>query len=165
MSTLTHPFNIFLERIMIAALEDHEGIASTGGRTTTNLRFADSDGLARDEEELAKLVERLDKVVTSYGMENSDEKTELMTNSTSGINTEIKVNGQKLETFTSLKFLGSVIADKGSKPEVLSGIAETTATLKRLKPVWNDRSISLSSRIRLMCSFVTSIFRHACESW
>ena len=76
MSTLTHPFNIFLERIMIAALEDHEGIASTGGRTTTNLRFADSDGLARDEEELAKLVERLDKVVTAYGMENSDEKTQ-----------------------------------------------------------------------------------------
>ena len=125
----------------------------------------DSDGLARDEEELAKLVERLDKVVTSYGMENSDEKTELMTNSTSGINTEIKVNGQKLETFTSLKFLGSVIADKGSKPEVLSVIAETTATLKRLKPVWNDRSISLSSMIRLMRSFVTSIFLHACESW
>ena len=76
MSTLTHPFNIFLERIMIDALEDHEGIASTGGRTTTNLRFADSDGLARDEEELAKLVERLDKVVTAYGMENSDEKTQ-----------------------------------------------------------------------------------------
>ena len=125
----------------------------------------DSDGLARDEEELAKLVERLDKVVTSYGMENSDEKTELMTNSTSGINTEIKVNGQKFETFTSLKFLGSVIADKGSKPEVLSGIAETTATLKRLKPVWNDRSISLSSMIRLMRSLVASIFLYAYESW
>ena len=64
-----------------------------------------------------------------------------------------------------MKFLGSVIADKGSKPEVLSGIAETTATLKRLKPVWNDRSISLSSKIRLMRSLVTSIFFNACESW
>ena len=34
-----------------------------------------------------------------------------------------------------------------------------------LKPVWNDRSISLSSKIRPMRSFVTYIFLYACESW
>ena len=34
-------FNIFLERIMTDALEDHEGTVSFGGRTITNLRFAD----------------------------------------------------------------------------------------------------------------------------
>ena len=51
-------FNIFLERIMTDALEDHEGTVSIGGRTTTNLRFADDiDGLAGEEEELANLVE------------------------------------------------------------------------------------------------------------
>ena len=33
---------------------------------------------------------------------------------------------------------------------MLSRIAQTTAALTRLKPVWNDRSISLSSKIRLM---------------
>ena len=48
-------------------------------------------------------------------MEISAEKTKLMTNNTSGINTtEIKVNGQKLETVTSFKYLGSVISDEGS---------------------------------------------------
>ena len=47
-------FNIFLERIMTDALEDHEGTVSIGGRTITNLRFADDiDGLAGEEEELA----------------------------------------------------------------------------------------------------------------
>ena len=88
-----------------------------------------------------------------------------MTNNTNGFNTEIKVNGQKFETVTSFKYLGSVITDEGSKPEILSRIAQTTAALTRLKPVWNDRSISLSSKIRLMCSLVTSIFLYACESW
>ena len=34
-----------------------------------------------------------------------------------------------------------------------------------MKPVWNGRSISLSSKIRLMRSLVTSIFLYACESW
>ena len=66
-------------------------------------------------------------------MEISAEKTKLMTNNTSGINTEIKVNGQKLETVTSFKYLGSVITDLGSKPEMLSRIAQTTAALTRLK--------------------------------
>ena len=133
-------FNIFLERIMTDALEDHEGTVSIGGRTITNLRFADDiDGLAGEEEELANLVERLDKASTAYGMEISAEKTKLMTNNTSGINTEIKVNGQKLETVTSFKYLGSVITDEGSKPEILSRIAQTTAALTRLKPVWMTR--------------------------
>ena len=88
-----------------------------------------------------------------------------MTNNTSGINTEIIVNGQRLETVTSFKCLGSVITDEGSKPEILSRIAQTTAALTRLKPVLNDRSIYLSSKIRLMRSLVTFIFLYACESW
>ena len=67
---------------MIDALEDHEGTVSIGGKTITNLRFADDiDGLAGEEEELAKLIERLDKASISA------EKTKLMTNNTSGINT------------------------------------------------------------------------------
>ena len=81
-------------------------------------------GSAGDEEELANLAERLDKASTAYGMEFSAEKTKLMTNNTSGINTEIKVNGQKLETVTSFKYLGSVITGEGSEPEILSRIAQ-----------------------------------------
>ena len=39
---------------MTDALEDHAGTVRIGGRTITNLRFADDiDGLAGEEEELA----------------------------------------------------------------------------------------------------------------
>ena len=41
-------------------------------------------------------------------METSAAKTKLMTNNTSGINTKIKVNGQRLEKVTSFKYLGSL---------------------------------------------------------
>ena len=98
-------------------------------------------------------------------MEISAEKTKLMTNNTSGINTQIKVNGQKLETVTSFKCLDSVITEEGSKPGILPRIAQATAALTRLKPVWNDRSTSLNSKMRLMRFLVTSIFLYACESW
>ena len=83
-------------------------------------------------------------------MEISTDKTKLMTNNTSGINAEIKMNKQRLETVTSFKYLGSVITDEGSKLEIHSRIAQTATALPRLKPVCNDRSISLSSKIRLV---------------
>ena len=96
-----------------------DDVSSIEGRAITNLRFADDiDGLA-GEEELAKLVECLEKASTAYGVEISAEKTKLITNNTSGINTEIKVNGLKIETVKSFKYLGSVKTDDGSKPEIL----------------------------------------------
>ena len=61
---------------MTGALEDHESTISIGGRTVTTLRFADDvNGLAGEEEELAKSVERLDTTSTAYGIEISAEKT------------------------------------------------------------------------------------------
>ena len=80
-------------------------------------------------------------------MEISAKRTKLMTNNANGMNTEIKVNRQKRETITSFKYLGSVINAESSKPEILSKMAQTTAALTRQKPVWNDKSISLSSKI------------------
>ena len=62
-------------------------------------------------------------------MEISAEKTKLITNNSNGNSTEIKVNGQKLETVTSFKYLGPVITDEGSKPEILRRIAQTSAAL------------------------------------
>ena len=58
-------FNIFLERIMTDALEEHDGKVSVGGRNITNLQFTDDiDALAEEEQELEALVESLDKTCT-----------------------------------------------------------------------------------------------------
>ena len=158
-------FNIFLKRIMSDALEEHDGKVSIGGRNITNLLFADEDALAEEEQELEVLVESLYKTCTRYKMEISAEKTKLMINSANGIQREIKVKGQKLGTVTSFKYLGAVVPDDGSKPEVLSRIAQATAALTKLKPIWRDNNISLGSKVKLMRSLAISIFLYACESW
>ena len=98
-------------------------------------------------------------------MEISAEKTELMTNSTNDIQREIKVKGQKLGTVTSFNYLGAVVSDDGSKPEILSRIAQATAALTKLNAIWRDNNRSLGSKVKLMCSLVISTFLYACESW
>ena len=164
---LSPTLNIFLERIMSNGLEEHEhdGKVSIGGRNITNLRFADDiDALAEEEQELEALVESLDKTCTRYKLEVSAEKTKLMTNSANGIQREIKVKRQKLGTVTSFKYLGAVVSDDGSKPEVLSRIVQPLAVLTKLKPIWRHNDICLGSKVKLMRSLVISIFLYACES-
>ena len=62
-------------------------------------------------------------------------------------------------------YYGAVVSDDGSKSEVLSGIAQATAALTKLKPIWRDNNISLGSKVKLMHSLVISIFLYASESW
>ncbi|MEW8547048.1 MAG: hypothetical protein AB2693_26330 [Candidatus Thiodiazotropha sp.] len=88
-----------------------------------------------------------------------------MTNSANRIQREINVERQLLGTVTSFKYLGAIASDEGSKPEVLSRIAQATAALTKLKPKWRDNNISLGSKVKLKRSLVIFIFLYACESW
>ena len=117
-----HPSSstFFLQRIMSDALEEHDEKISIGGRTITNLRFADGiDALAEEDQKLEALFEGLDKTCTRYKMEIIAEKTELITSSANGIQVEIKVNGQILGTVTNFKYLGAIVSDEGSQRDVL----------------------------------------------
>ena len=91
-------------------------------------------------------------------MEISAEKTKLMTNSTDGIQREIKVKGQTLGIVTSFKYLGAIVSDDGSKPEVLSRITQATAALTKLKPIWRDNNISLGSKVKLISPLLFPYF-------
>ena len=54
---LVKVINIFLERIMTDALEEHDGKASIGGRNITNLRFVDAvDALPEETQGLETLL-------------------------------------------------------------------------------------------------------------
>ena len=86
-------------------------------------------------------------------------------NNTNGISTDITIDNKKLETVCSLKYLGAIVSDEGSKPEVLSRTAQSTTAVTKIKVIWNDRNIAISSKIRLMRFLAMSIFLYACETW
>ena len=133
---------------MCEALDDHEGSVSIVGRLITNFRFADDIVVnTEDEEEAVVLVDRLDTTSTRYKREIGPDKTKVMTNNPNGFQRQIKIKGQRLEEVENFKYLGAVISNEGSKPEILSRIAQTTAALSRLKIIWRDKNISLQLRL------------------
>ena len=69
--------------------------------------------MAEEEQELEALVESPNKFCMRYKMENSAEKTRLMTNSSDGIQRDTMVKRQKLGTITNIKYLGTVVSDDG----------------------------------------------------
>ena len=158
-------FNIFPERIMCEALGDHEGSVSIGGRLITNFRFADDIVVnAEEEEEAGLLVDRRDTTTTRYKMELGPNKTKVMTNSPNSFQRENKIKGQRLEEVENVKYLGAIISNEESKPEILSRIAQTTAALSRLTNIWRGKNSSLASKVKLMRRLILATFLYACES-
>ena len=126
---------------MCEALDDHEGSVSIGKRLITNFRFADDIVVnAEEEEEAGVMVDRLDRTTTRYKMEIGPDKTKVMTNNPNGFQREIKIKGQRLEEVEIFKYLGAIISNDGSKPEVLS-------------------------KVKLMRTLILSTFLYAYESW
>ena len=119
---------------MCEALDDHDGSVSIGGRLITNFHFADDIAVnAEVEEKAGVLVDRLDTTATRYKMEIGPDKTKVMTNNPNGFQREIKIKGQRLQEVETFKNIGTIISNEGSKPEILSRIAQTTAAFSRLK--------------------------------
>ena len=151
---------------MCEALDNHEDNISIGGRFITNFRFADDIVVnAEGEEEAGVLIDRLDRTTTRYKIEIGPDKTKVMTNNPNGFQREIKIKGQRLEEVENFKYLGAIISNEGSKPEILSMIAQTTVALSRLKIIWRDKNISLASKDKLMRTIILFTFLYACESW
>ena len=59
----------------------------------------------------------------------------------------------------NFKYLGAIISKEGSKPEILSRIAQITAALSRLKIIWRDKNISLASKDKLMRMLILDLDR------
>ena len=131
---------------MCEALDDNERSLSIGGRLITNFRFADDIVVnAEEEDETGVLVDRLDTTITRYKREIGSAKTKAITNNQNGFQREIKIKSQRIEEVENFKYLGAIISNEGSKPEILSRIAQTIVALSRLKTIWRDKNISLDS--------------------
>ena len=126
-------FNIFLERIICEALDDHEGSVSIGGRLITNFRFADDIVVnAEEEEEAGVLIDRLDRTTTRYKMEIGPDKTKVMTNNS----TQKKRWEDNIKEWTGMGFGDSLRAAEDR--EGWKGIVATSSVVPRRPPRLRD---------------------------
>lgn len=70
--------------------------------------------------------------------------------------------GMYIETVNTDKY--AIVSDERTKPEAPLLIVQVLSMLLRLKIIWNDKIICLNFQIRLMRSFVTSLFQKGCET-
>ena len=61
-------------------------------------------------------------------------------------------------------YLGAVVSHNGSKPKVLTRIAQVAAALTKWMPFWRNSNICLMTMKKLIPSLVISIFLNASES-
>ena len=108
---------------------------------------------------------RLEKSAKNYGMEISAPKSKVMKMG-NGKEAVVTIDGEKLECVHQFKYLGATItSDARSATEIKIRIATATSTLAKLKPIWRNKRISMTSRMHLLRALITSIFLYGCETW
>ena len=160
-------FNLFLEKIMLETLHNFHSTISIGGRTISNLRFADDiDLMGGSNTELQELTNRLTSRAGAYGIEVSSEKSKVMTNSANKTPAQIYMNGQQLEEVSAFKYLGATLTkDSRSTTEIKSRLAIATSIMAKLDKIWKNENISFPTKMRLYRALVLSTLLYGCESW
>ena len=88
---------------------------SIGGRSISNLRFADDiDLIAGSNNELQILTNQLAESSKAYGMEINHEKSKTMVNSKNNQEANIYLKGIPLENVETFKYLRSTLKVDGS---------------------------------------------------
>ena len=90
-------------------------------------------------------------------MEINVDKTKMMDNAYGRTSQEIMVSGHTPQTVKEFKYLGSIVSDEGSKPEVLARTAQALLTIARLKPIWGGKGLKLM-KIKFMHSIIFHLF-------
>ncbi|XP_063591867.1 uncharacterized protein LOC134768956 [Penaeus indicus] len=109
-----HLFNIYSEGIMRRALDGFNGSIKIGGRTITNLRYADDVVLvAGSMLELQTLVNRINESSLQAGLQLNASKTKVLKiiNNHGDNKDNIKVNGNNIENLDNFIYLGAMFTN------------------------------------------------------
>ena len=159
-------FNIYGEYIMRTALEGWEGGISVGGNKISNLRYADDTTLfASSERELAALFNRIERASEMVGLSINRAKTKVMIVDRAGI---LGRTGElsDVEFVKEFVYLGSLISDQGGcDREIRRRTQMAKVAMSKMTRIWQARSISNTTKMRIVRSLVFSIFLYGSESW
>ena len=129
--------------------------------------FADDAAIASHTEEgLQRLIDSLSRACKEFGVTISIKKTEVLCQMTPN-EPVITIDGKTLSNVKSFKYLGSTITSNASlDAELDTRIAKAAAVMTKLsKRVWNNKKLTLHTKLQVYNSCVVSILTYASETW
>ena len=158
-------FNLYAEYIMRNARLDEAlaGIQITW-RNINNLRYADDTTLmAESDEELKKLLMKVNKESEEVALKLSIQETKIMA---SGPITSWQIDREAMETVRDFIFLGSKItADGDCSHEIKRCLLLGRKTMIKLDSILKSRGITLTTKVPLVKAMVFPVVMYGCKSW
>ena len=160
-------FSIYSEMIM-RAIKDVEGIA-VGGHNINNIRYADDTALIADSE--AKLQEILSIVAReseAMGLSINCKKTFSLVISKLSLPPicNLKINGMPIKQVNNFGYLGSdITSDAKCDHEIKKRVGIAKKTFNDMSHVFKRPQINMSSKLRLLKTYVWSVLLYGCETW
>ncbi len=160
-------FNIYSETVIQEALNHLDGININGERIS-NIRYADDTALlAESQEQLQKMITKINNSCKKFGMSLNAKKTKVMIveKKESREQLKIHVDGTELEQVYQYSYLGSLITTDGRCiREVKKRIIQAKEAFWKNKEVMRG-DINLDLKLRLLKCYVYSIVSYAAETW
>eukprot|EP00794_Sanderia_malayensis_P016412 gene16412-18047_t len=132
-----------------------------------NIRFADDTVLlASTEEDLQRLIDKINESCTAYGLEFNAKKTKVMVmEKQPGTKVVIKSNGVALEQVKQYKYLGTLITeDAKCLQEIKRRIGIGKNSFWELKEIVMKSNINMNTKKRLLKTYIISLITYGCEA-
>ena len=158
-------FNLYSENIMREAeLEAAELGVQIGGRTITNLRYADDTTIiAESEADLKTLLRKIRDASIKQGLRLNLRKTKVMS---TGNLAAFELDGDDIQVVDRFTFLGSEVAAVGGcSGEIRRRIALGRVAMNGLRPIMKDRGVLVKTKMRLVNVLVFPVVLYGSESW
>ena len=79
---------------------------------------------------------------------------------------QVTLSKEKIDQVGSFSYLGSIISkDSGSSEDGKSRIAKAQGVFSQLKKVWNNRKISLVTKIRILEATMMTVVKYGSDAW
>ena len=145
-------------------LDEAQAGIKIAGRNMNNLRYADDTTLmAESEEELKKLLMKMQEESEKVGLRLNIQKTKIMA---SGPITSWEIDGEKVGTVSDFVFLGSKItADGDCNHEMKVRLFLRRKAMTNLDSILKSRDITLPTKVHLVKAMVFPVVMYGCESW
>ena len=151
-------FNIYTEYLIREAQVDGEGI-DINGQNITNIRYSDDTIIMEEsEQQLQRMIDKLDATCEQYSMAMNTKKTKTMIiEKTPEKQCEVNVKGQRLTQVKQYKYLGTPIEHTGQcKIEVTQTINQAKIAFWKKATILRS-NISMKTRIRILMCYVFSV--------